>query len=237
MENAFLTPVEPLASQAPPQTSRSASQQQPPPSPLQQSGEAPTTAAGHSLAPQENTVYPGGVDRDTSANDALEPATPGGSEVDREGATIELADVSPRPKHGHHPRADASPCLASPADADKLGASWSASHLSAVFILSALSERPHSNSALIGPGSWLSICSQPGVQWVSERVGSHEFSDIARGLIRDWTKHLTLSQYPNRQRGPELDAEPAWLYTSGPSPCDSGTTHPRIPWQLADQLY
>ena len=68
-----------------------------------------------------------------------------------------------------------------------------------------------------GPGSWLSICSEPGLRWVSDRLDGSEFPEIAQGLIRDWTKHLTLAQYPIRQRGPELDVQTAWRYSAGMS--------------------
>ncbi|UKZ79983.1 hypothetical protein TrVFT333_007747 [Trichoderma virens FT-333] len=65
-----------------------------------------------------------------------------------------------------------------------------------------------------GPGSWLSICSKPGIRWVSDKVGSIEFREVAQGLVADWTKHLTLSQYPTTQHGPDLDFETAWRYST-----------------------
>ncbi|EWY89745.1 hypothetical protein FOYG_07412 [Fusarium oxysporum NRRL 32931] len=66
-----------------------------------------------------------------------------------------------------------------------------------------------------GPGSWLSICSEPGIRWVSVRAKASGFSHVAHGLIADWTKHLTLSQSSIREKGPEPDFETAWRYATG----------------------
>ncbi|KAJ5096637.1 fungal-specific transcription factor domain-containing protein [Penicillium angulare] len=63
-----------------------------------------------------------------------------------------------------------------------------------------------------GPGSWLSICSTPGVQWVSAKTGTTRFYEVAQGLVMGWTKKLTLASDTNRERCPEPDVENAWKY-------------------------
>ncbi|KAK2123311.1 fungal-specific transcription factor domain-containing protein [Fusarium oxysporum II5] len=65
-----------------------------------------------------------------------------------------------------------------------------------------------------GPGSWLSICSEPGVRWVSVRARASGFNQVAQDLIADWTKHLTLSQSSIREKGPEPDFDTAWHYAT-----------------------
>lgn len=67
----------------------------------------------------------------------------------------------------------------------------------------------------IGPGSWLSICSNPGLQWVCAKVGTTRFNQVAHGLVMDWTSRLTLDRGTLRERSPEPDIQTAWNYTSG----------------------
>lgn len=67
----------------------------------------------------------------------------------------------------------------------------------------------------VGPGSWLSVCSDPGVRWVISRTGTSGFDQIAHDLIGDWTKHLTLSQLPIGEKSPEPDFQTAWQYCTG----------------------
>ena len=63
-----------------------------------------------------------------------------------------------------------------------------------------------------GPGSYLSLCSKPGVDWVAERTGSSEFSHIARTFSRATTRPLKLDQKINPERAPEPDRETARRY-------------------------
>ncbi|KAJ5359041.1 fungal-specific transcription factor domain-containing protein [Penicillium cataractarum] len=65
-----------------------------------------------------------------------------------------------------------------------------------------------------GPGSWLSICSTPGVQWVSAKACTTRFHEIAQGLVMGWTKRLTLTSDTIRERCPEPGIENAWKYVS-----------------------
>lgn len=66
-----------------------------------------------------------------------------------------------------------------------------------------------------GPGSWLSTCSSPGLQWVYARVGTTRFHQVAQGLVMDWTSRLTLTPGTVRERSPEPDIQKAWGYVSG----------------------
>ena len=63
-----------------------------------------------------------------------------------------------------------------------------------------------------GPGSWLSICSEPGVRWVCDRTGAMDFTESARDLTQDWTRRLNLRRDLTRTKAPELDIKTAWLY-------------------------
>ncbi|KAJ5585689.1 fungal-specific transcription factor domain-containing protein [Penicillium hetheringtonii] len=65
-----------------------------------------------------------------------------------------------------------------------------------------------------GPGSWLSICSTPGVRWVSAKTGTTRFHEIADGLVMGWTKKLTLASDTNRERCPEPELGNAWKYAT-----------------------
>ncbi|BCS23676.1 fungal specific transcription factor domain-containing protein [Aspergillus puulaauensis] len=70
----------------------------------------------------------------------------------------------------------------------------------------------HINWEHHGPGSWLSICSKPGVRWVASKAETSRFGPIAHSLVMDWTKHLTVSQSLSRERCPEPDRETASRY-------------------------
>ncbi|KAJ5756857.1 fungal-specific transcription factor domain-containing protein [Penicillium manginii] len=65
-----------------------------------------------------------------------------------------------------------------------------------------------------GPGSWLSICSTPGVEWVSSKTGTTRFYEVAQGLVMGWTKKLTLASDKIRERCPEPGVEDAWKYVT-----------------------
>lgn len=71
---------------------------------------------------------------------------------------------------------------------------------------------------IVGPGSWLSICSTPGVQWVSAKTGTTRFYDVAQGLVIGWTKKLTMAPDTTRERCPEPEVENAWKYVTGTRP-------------------
>jgi hypothetical protein len=68
---------------------------------------------------------------------------------------------------------------------------------------------------VIGPTSWLSICSEPGIGWVSERTGVVDFAKSAKGLTLGWTRRLKLDYGATRERAPQIDAETAWGFSKG----------------------
>ncbi|KAH8812891.1 fungal-specific transcription factor domain-containing protein [Xylogone sp. PMI_703] len=63
-----------------------------------------------------------------------------------------------------------------------------------------------------GPGSYLSLCSKPGIDWVIERTGSSEFTSIAREFSQATTKELKLDKRISPERAPEPDRQAAWRY-------------------------
>lgn len=67
----------------------------------------------------------------------------------------------------------------------------------------------------LGPGSYLSICSQAGVKWVSERTGSSNFRASATSLANFIARSLKLQQSSKIERVVEPDLNTAWKYTQG----------------------
>ncbi|PVH76694.1 hypothetical protein DL98DRAFT_464707 [Cadophora sp. DSE1049] len=63
-----------------------------------------------------------------------------------------------------------------------------------------------------GPGSFLSICSKPGIDWVTEKSGSADFVGIAKAFSRDTTRPLKLDGKINSERASEPDPVTAWRY-------------------------
>ena len=63
-----------------------------------------------------------------------------------------------------------------------------------------------------GPGSFLSICSKAGIDWVGERTSVESFGDIARTFSRDITRALKLESKLSPERVPEPDPKTAWQY-------------------------
>lgn len=70
-------------------------------------------------------------------------------------------------------------------------------------------------SSYLGPGSFLSICSQAGVKWVSERTGSSNFGASASDLAAFVASILKLHQTSKIERVAEPDGETAWKYSHG----------------------
>ncbi|KAK6365711.1 hypothetical protein LTS17_011098 [Exophiala oligosperma] len=63
-----------------------------------------------------------------------------------------------------------------------------------------------------GPGSFLSICSRSGIDWVNEKTGNNDFGTIARGLISDVSRALKLKEPIPTVREPEPEEVMAWKY-------------------------
>lgn len=72
-----------------------------------------------------------------------------------------------------------------------------------------------------GPWSWVSVCSSPGLKWVSERAGNDDFVDIAYGLTKTWSRRLKMNRFrPIKSKWPEPEKRDAWKYVTGK--CSSG---------------
>jgi hypothetical protein len=63
-----------------------------------------------------------------------------------------------------------------------------------------------------GPGSFLSICSKPGMDWVANKTGVSDFVEVAKTFNRDISRHLKLGENISSERAPEPDRETAWRY-------------------------
>jgi hypothetical protein len=61
----------------------------------------------------------------------------------------------------------------------------------------------------------IAICSQPGVIWVTERTGSHNFNDIAITFTKDLTRRMKMERRISKDRTPEPSPETAWKYATG----------------------
>ena len=66
-----------------------------------------------------------------------------------------------------------------------------------------------------GPGSWVSICSQPGQRWISERIGNTDFIQSAKTLTLSWSRRLKFMSPRNKAEEPEPDEATAWRYCIG----------------------
>ncbi|EXJ63292.1 uncharacterized protein A1O5_11613 [Cladophialophora psammophila CBS 110553] len=69
-----------------------------------------------------------------------------------------------------------------------------------------------SNWEYHGPRSYLSICSKPGIQWVSQKIGNPAFQEAAGTLTRDVTRRLKIEKKMSKERTPEPPGSIAWKY-------------------------
>jgi hypothetical protein len=69
-----------------------------------------------------------------------------------------------------------------------------------------------------GPRSYLSICSKPGVKWVSKKTGSKRFDESAGKFAAYITHRLKIEKSLPTTRRPDPDIATAWRYTNGNSP-------------------
>ncbi|OQV03055.1 Fungal specific transcription factor domain-containing protein [Cladophialophora immunda] len=67
-----------------------------------------------------------------------------------------------------------------------------------------------------GPGSWLSLCSEPGVSWAAEKIGGENFAKSAQKLTAAWNRRWQFdTKTPtnsNRVDGSEPEPATAWKY-------------------------
>ncbi|OJJ68239.1 hypothetical protein ASPBRDRAFT_321459 [Aspergillus brasiliensis CBS 101740] len=65
----------------------------------------------------------------------------------------------------------------------------------------------------LGPTSFLSICSRPGIDWVSERTREPRFGEIAGSLALGINRKLKLQRNLNQGSVPEPEPDTAWRYS------------------------
>ena len=63
-----------------------------------------------------------------------------------------------------------------------------------------------------GPGAWMSICSKPGIRWVTARTGFSFFAESAQAVTMRWTQRLKLERPLHRERAAEPTTDLAWKY-------------------------
>lgn len=62
---------------------------------------------------------------------------------------------------------------------------------------------PTSTDLPLGPGSFLAICSKPGIEWVIEKTGAKQFQDMAKTLSYEISRRLKLDSTFPSTREPE----------------------------------
>jgi hypothetical protein len=72
----------------------------------------------------------------------------------------------------------------------------------------------HSN-LILGPESFLSICSTQGMKWVVARTEAPNFVSSAASLASFVAKSLKLPEGSKIERVSEPDSETAWQFTQG----------------------
>lgn len=66
-----------------------------------------------------------------------------------------------------------------------------------------------------GPRSYLSICSTPGVRWVSENTGSSLFGEVAKHFTETLTQILKIRRNLSTTKQEEPEPALAWKYSQG----------------------
>jgi hypothetical protein len=65
----------------------------------------------------------------------------------------------------------------------------------------------------LGPGSFLSICSKSGIEWVADKTGVADFANMARQLSVDVSSQLKLDTALSTKRIEDPDEATAWQWT------------------------
>lgn len=71
--------------------------------------------------------------------------------------------------------------------------------------------------ASLGPNSYLSICTDPGVEWIASRIGASDYATCATSLASMISRKLRLHEPLSQKRVPDPPENTAWLYTKGES--------------------
>ena len=69
-------------------------------------------------------------------------------------------------------------------------------------------------SIFAGPGSWLSLCSEPGLRWITEKAGVTDFAISAQKLTAAWNRRWKFGNQGPHIYSNEPDTETAWKYTA-----------------------
>lgn len=67
----------------------------------------------------------------------------------------------------------------------------------------------------IGPGSYLSICSSAGAEWVSRQIGAPVFTDSAASLTTKIDRDLKMQTPMHNTRAPDPHPDLARSYSAG----------------------
>jgi hypothetical protein len=79
-------------------------------------------------------------------------------------------------------------------------------------------DSPAGSSNCLGPRSFLSICSAPGIQWVTEKLGgSPDFQHIGPSLVQEISRELKIERKLSTSRAPEPEREDVWRFVAGES--------------------
>ncbi|KAH7091354.1 fungal-specific transcription factor domain-containing protein [Paraphoma chrysanthemicola] len=74
-------------------------------------------------------------------------------------------------------------------------------------------ELPQSRDEIHGPNSYLSICADPGVDWIASRIGSSNFTTCASSLMSNLDQRMKLRKKLGKERISEPPTDLAWVYT------------------------
>lgn len=70
-----------------------------------------------------------------------------------------------------------------------------------------------------GPGSYLSICSDPAAEWVSKQIGPSAFTNSANSLASEVCRGLKMQTSMHQTRVPEPTLDCARKYVAGAATC------------------
>lgn len=78
----------------------------------------------------------------------------------------------------------------------------------------------HSSAAIVltcssGPHSYLSICADPGVQWIASRIGVSNYATCATSFVSTISRKLKLRERLRQDRVPDPPRDTARLYAEG----------------------
>lgn len=66
-----------------------------------------------------------------------------------------------------------------------------------------------------GPNSYLSICADPGAEWIASRIGASNYATCATTLFSTISRKLKLCDRLRQDRKSDPPLATAWLYTMG----------------------